>query len=132
MTFFSLWPCRMIFAFSHLLTVMLIGPWLYLLLFCSQPFAALSNHSGSLWAAGSRCAHFFSLSPSLSLAGSNWGRCISPRNVQFLPPPRRQLSLLLKEWGQISQADQRERSSISYLNMYLVLMKIPLLNDHAA
>lgn len=57
---------------------------------------------------------------SLSLACSNRGCCISQRNVQFLPPPRRWLSLLLKEWGQISQADQRERSSISYLHMYIV------------
>lgn len=80
-TFFSRWPCRMIFAFSHLLTAVLIGPWQYLLLFCSQPFAALSNHSGSLWAEGWGCI-------SLSLACNNWGCCISQRNVQFLPPPR--------------------------------------------
>lgn len=112
MTFFSLWPCRMIFAFSHLLTAVLIGPWQYLLLFCSQPFAALSNHSGSLWAEGWGCI-------SLSLACSNWGCCISQRNVRFLPPPRRWLSLLLKELPQISQADQKERSSISYLHMYM-------------
>lgn len=40
-------------------------------------------------AAGCRCVLFFSLSPSLSLACSNRGCCISQRNVQFLPPPRR-------------------------------------------